>query len=62
MDSEKLVAYLDRATENFGLFKKSVINLKFEMQYYGKAGVFYGFLHDNTPLPAHPRVDTNKDI
>lgn len=40
---EKLVAYLDRATENFEFFKKSTINLKFEMQCYVKAGVFTDF-------------------
>lgn len=49
---EKLVAYLGSAPENLGIFKESIIDLKFERQYFAKAGVFNGFLHDTFPLPA----------
>lgn len=54
-DFWELVAYLGRATETFGFFKKSIVNLSFEVQCSTKAGIFNGFLCDNIPLPALSR-------
>ena len=50
---EKLVACLGRAPENLGIFRKSIIELTCERQYFAKGGgVFNGFLHDTVPLQA----------
>lgn len=51
---ENFVAYLNRTTEDFEFFKKSIVSLQSEMQYFTKPCLLNGFLHSNVLLPTLP--------